>query len=419
MNSVMHRPINSLVWTLLFGTVMFSVAILPLAATPQDQAGTQAPRPTYLAGEIQSLDVAARRIILTTANGEVQATFTNETEFLKVPPGEKTLEKGTPVEFSSLQPGDKVIARGRVAPDGKSVPARQIIVVSKADIAQRNQREAEDWRRRGISAAVISVGPAKGEITAKTIGLGSSRTMAVAVNDKTLYRRYAPDSVHFADAKPSSLAEIKPGDQLRALGNKDEAETRVDAEVVVFGTFVMVGGPIKAVDAQAGTISIQNLPTKKPLTVVINKDSVLRRIPEQMATMMARRLNASVNGTNGNPGRSFPGAATTAQPGASSGGQGQARGSEGLGSGAPTGPGGPRRGGDLSEMFQRLPAVSINDLKPGELIMVSSTVGNDPDKVTAILLAAGVEPLLTLPSQGDTSSFNFPSGVLDMGMGLP
>jgi len=70
-------------------------------------------------------------------------------------------------------------------------------------------------------------------------------------------------------------------------------------------------------------------------------------------------------------------------------------------------------------MFQRLPAVSINDLKPGELIMVSSTVGNDPDKVTAILLAAGVEPLLTLPSQGETSSFNFPSGVLDMGMGLP
>ncbi len=419
MDSVMYRPINSLVWTLLFGTLMFSVAILPLAATPQDQAGTQAPRPAYLAGEIQSLDVAARRIILTTANGEVQATFTDETEFLKVPPGEKTLEKATPVEFSSLQPGDKVIARGRVAPDGKSVPARQIIVVSKADIAQRNQREAEDWLRRGISAAVVSVDRAKGEIAAKTIGIGNSRTMAIAANHKTVYRRYAPDSVHFADAKPSSLAEIKPGDQLRALGNKDEAETRVDAEIVVFGTFVMVGGPIKAVDAQAGTISIQNLPTKKPLTVVINKDSVLRRIPEQMATMMARRLNA-VNGTNGNPGRSFPGAATTAQPGASSGGQGQARGSEGPGSGAPIGPGGPRRGGgDLSEMFQRLPAVSINDLKPGELIMVSSTVGNDPDKVTAILLAAGVEPLLTLPSQGDTSSFNFPSGVLDMGMGLP
>ncbi len=51
--------------------------------------------------------------------------------------------------------------------------------------------------------------------------------------------------------------------------------------------------------------------------------------------------------------------------------------------------------------------------------MVSSTAGNDPNKVTAILLAAGVEPLLTLPSQGDSSSFNFPSGVLDMGMGLP
>ncbi len=148
------------------------------------------------------------------------------------------------------------------------------------------------------------------------------------------------------------------------LATKTTPETRVDAEMVVFGTFVMAGGPIKAIDAQAGTISIQNLPTKKPLTVVINKDSVLRRIPEQMAMMMARRLQAAENGTGvtpggpaGNLGGPGPGRAGTGQPGGP-GGQGQVRanrGGEGQMPGGQMGPGGPRRGGgDLSEMFQRL-----------------------------------------------------------------
>ena len=33
-------------------------------------------------------------------------------------------------------------------------------------------------------------------------------------------RRYAPDSIKFGDAKPSSFGELKVGDQLRALGDR-------------------------------------------------------------------------------------------------------------------------------------------------------------------------------------------------------
>ena len=65
--------------------------------------------------------------------------------------------------------------------------------------------------------------------------------------------------------------------------------------------------------------------------------------------------------------------------------------------------------GDLTELFQRLPAMTITDLKVGDLILVSSTVGNDPSRVTAIQLAAGVEPLLTEQSTGtEGQSFNVP-----------
>jgi hypothetical protein len=58
------------------------------------------------------------------------------------------------------------------------------------------------------------------------------------------------------------------------------------------------------------------------------------------------------------------------------------------------GPGG-GRGGDVASMLGNLPAMPISELKPKDAIMVSTTMGSDPTKVTAIMLLAGVEPVLT------------------------
>jgi hypothetical protein len=46
-------------------------------------------------------------------------------------------------------------------------------------------------------------------------------------------------------------------------------------------------------------------------------------------------------------------------------------------------------------MLDNLPAMPLSELKPGDAIMVSTTQGTDPGRVTAITLLAGVEPLLT------------------------
>jgi hypothetical protein len=54
-----------------------------------------------------------------------------------------------------------------------------------------------------------------------------------------------------------------------------------------------------------------------------------------------------------------------------------------------------RAGGDIGQMLERLPAMSLSDLKPKDAIMVSTTMGTDPTRVTAIMLLAGVEPILT------------------------
>jgi hypothetical protein len=46
-------------------------------------------------------------------------------------------------------------------------------------------------------------------------------------------------------------------------------------------------------------------------------------------------------------------------------------------------------------MLDRLPAMPLSELKAGDAIMVSTTMGSDPARVTVIMLLAGVEPILT------------------------
>lgn len=97
-----------------------------------------------------------------------------------------------------------------------------------------------------------------------------------------------------------------------------------------------------------------------------------------------------------------PGAGGPAKAGAGPGqGQPQAQGQapqrpQGAGPGAPQG-GGPRGGGmNVADMLERLPTISINEVKVGDMIIMSSLPGSDPTQFTAISLVTGVEPLLTM-----------------------
>ena len=72
--------------------------------------------------------------------------------------------------------------------------------------------------------------------------------LAVHVSKETIIRRYAPDSVKFDDAKPGTLDQIKPGDQLRARGTKNADGNELAAEEIVSGTFRNVAGMVVATD---------------------------------------------------------------------------------------------------------------------------------------------------------------------------
>jgi len=54
---------------------------------------------------------------------------------------------------------------------------------------------------------------------------------------------------------------------------------------------------------------------------------------------------------------------------------------------------------DPQQMLERLPPVTLAELKPGQMIVVSSTVGADPTRVTAIQLVSNVEMLVAMMSR--------------------
>lgn len=368
-------------------------------SAPAAQAKLPGITPNLAYGEITAISSAEQQLTLKTDEGDVVlVALTPATVYKRLPAGETAPAKAVPATFAEIGLGDRVVAVGKVADDHKSVPARQVIVMSKADIAKRHELEREDWNRRGIVGKVTSVDVATNQIVVAAKTREGDKPVTIVQSNKALFRRYAPDSVKFGDAQPSSLSEVKVGDMLRALGNKNEDGTQYTPEEIVFGSFAMVAGTITAVDAAKGEITITNLQTNKPLTIVTNQDSLLRKFPAEMAMMMAR-MGQNGGGPGGPAGPGGNGSGRPAGNGAPANGS-SGNGSPGNGSpGNGAQGGGPRRmGGDFDAMLERLPILSLADLKKGDVIAVSSTKGADPNRVTAIKLLAGVEAFLTAPA---------------------
>ena len=409
--------------------LVFTAISLITLSVATSVATAQATDPSIAAkhaiGEVKSIDPTTKQLTIKTDAGSVVAVSVNEkTTYKKLAPGEKTLTNATDITFTEIAEGDRVMARGAVAEDRKSVPATQVIVMTKGDLAKKQEAERLEWRRRGILGVITVLKPDTHEITISNRTMAGTQSVVIPVGEKTEMKRYAPDSIRFGDAKPSTFDELKVGDQLRALGDRTEDPLRFNPQKVVSGSFRTVGGVVTAVDPATGEIKINELEKKTPLTIVIKQDAVLRRFPADMGAMMGG-FNRGAGGPGG-PGGA-PAGASAGSGQAAPGGQGQpgAR-PAGPGGGGPGGPGGPGRGGfNINDMLERLPTISIADVKVGDTIIVSSTQGVDPHRLTAISLVAGADTLLAMlaprPQQGQTPNpaAGLGSSGITFGIGLP
>lgn len=393
-------------------TFFFAVAIGLISLTfssvslAQDDPNIAA---KYAIGEVKSIDATTKQLtIKTDAGSTVTVSLNDKTTYKKLAPGEQSLTNATDVTFTDLGEGDRVMARGTVSADRKTVPATMVIVMTKGDLAKKQEAERAEWRRRGILGVITALKPDAKEITISNRTMAGTQSVTVALNDKTEVRRYAPDSIKFGDAKPAEFGELKVGDQLRALGDRTEDPLHFNAQKVVTGSFRTVAGVVTAIDAATGEIKINELEKKHPLTIVVKHEAVLHRFPAEFGAGFGR----------GPGGGGAPGAGA---PPPAGGGQAQGGGQRPQGAGGPGG----RPGFNINDMLERLPTITIADVKVGDTIIVSSTQGVDPTRLTAISLVAGADTLLAMlaPRPAAGQAPNPAAGLggsgISFGIGLP
>ncbi len=341
-------------------------------------------------------------ITLTTdAGAGIDVLVQDTTRIVRVEPGQQDLKGATLMQLKDLQVGDRILVRGQPSTDAKSFTAIGIIAMKHSDVEAKQQHQREDWQKRGIGGLVSGVDPATGTVTIGVGAPGAAAQIAVHTTEHTVIRRYAPDSVKFDDAKPGTLDEIKPGDQLRARGNRSTDGSEFAAEEIVTGSFRNIAGTISSIDPAANTVSVIDLITKRPVVVKISAESQVRKLAPETAQRIAMRLKASAaGGAAGAPGDAA-GAGAQPQPNApsnSSPSNPAALSATGHGGGNPQAGG--ARSTDLQQLLNRMPPATVADLQKGDAVMIVSTEGTASGQVTAITLLAGVEPILTAAPRG-------------------
>jgi hypothetical protein len=365
--------------------ILIVLACYPVAA--------QAPAAKSFIGTVAAFKPDTQVEIKPDNDPPMDVKLTADTIAQRVAPGENTLKNAVTANVTELAVGDRVL----VTLEANTANVRRIIIMSAADINKRDEADRKDWNARGISGIVAAKNG--NTIMLRIRSLQGETHPTVTVSDQTKFRRYAPDSVKFADAKASKLDEISVGDQLRARGDKSADGLAVTADEVVFGTFLTTAGLVVSVDTTTNEITIKETGTGKPLVIKLTSDSRIKQMPS-FAGM------GGAPGAGGPPSGGFP-------PG-------------GFNGGPPAGlpPGG---GPTLTQMVEMMPAAKVEDVKPGQTIIVSSTKGATSDRVTGIMLLANAEMLVRMASMqsGGAAAANrqgagmppqgMPPGGMDLG----
>ena len=336
----------------------------------------------------------------------INVVVQDSTRLLRVEPGQKSLKDATPVQLQDLQVGDRVLVRGSQSADGTSLTASSILLMKKSDVQQKQRQEEQDWQRNGVGGLVKSVDAAAGAIVISTGGGPTAKMVTINISKETVLRRYASNSVKFSDSTAGTFDQIKPGDQLRALGARSADGSTLAAKEVVSGSFRNIAGTVISVDASAKEVSVNDLLTKQPVQVKLTADSTIKKLPPMMAQIVAMRLKGAGSGPPASAGNG--GGGPQSQNPARSAGQAPA-GAEAYDhhGGGPGGPGGASVGRpDFQQFLNRVPPASLADLQQGDAVMIVSTENNDGGAVTAITLLSGVEPILTAaPTSSQAASF--------------
>jgi hypothetical protein len=389
----------------LSASFLAAALFLPFAFLPNMAHAQASPEAKGLRtlGVIKSINDGTVTVTADTGE-EVTATLQPDTRILRVAPDQKDLKNATPLKAEDLQAGDRVLVRGLPLTGAKTIKAVSVIVMKQADVSARQDRERDDWQKRGVGGLVKAVDAAAGTITisAGVAAPGApAKQLVIHTSKDTTLRRYPPNSIRYEDTKPAPFDQIKVGDQVRARGTRSGDGNELKADEVISGSFRNIAGTVISVDASTSTITVQDLVAKKPATVKVSSSTVLKKLPPEIATRIAARFKGGAAGGG-------------AQAGASGGGQRAAW--QGAAGGGPAGGGASSGPPDLQRFLSRLPSSELADLKKGDALMIVSTDPGEGSNGEAITVLAGVEPILTAaPSVSLLSAWSLSSSAAEGG----
>jgi Domain of unknown function (DUF5666) len=352
-----------------------------LTASQMASAGQAAPGVARIVGTVQA--ISGKSLTVISDSGSPSSVVVEDaTKLLQIEPGKTSLNEATPFSFAELQPGDRVLVRGILADDGKTIRAASLIAVKKAALAEKQSKDRAEWQR-GVGGLVKSVDASASTISITANALTTKKEVVVHFSKDTVFRRYASDSTRFDAARVALVAEIQPGDQLRAKGTRSEGGAGFNASEIVSGSFRNIAGMVTSSDPANNTLVVQDLALKSPVTLRITAESQMRKLPPQFAESLAARLK-NQSAVTGQSQQQTPAQTPAPQ-------QGTQPAQEGANGASPS----PRgAGGDFQQVIARMPAATLSDLQKGEAVMVVTTQGNGAEPLTVITLLGGVEPIL-------------------------
>src|SRR3984957_1624498 len=111
-------------------------------------AAQDAAKPVTFLGTVQTLN-GNTLTVKNDAGATMQVTVQDGARLLRVEPGQKSLAGASPFSMTDLQTGDRVMARGAASADGAGLTANMLVAIKGADIAQKQEKDKEDWQKGG------------------------------------------------------------------------------------------------------------------------------------------------------------------------------------------------------------------------------------------------------------------------------
>lgn len=324
-------------------------ALLTLCIWLSTPTHAQAPSRQVIRGTITNV-IDGVLTVKSDEGSSVQLQLSPDTQIKKLPVGSTDFTNATSSTASELGIGDRVLISVTITNSGTAT-AKGLYLIKASDIGQRQAAERADWQKRGIGGVVRSIDLATKSVTISASSAGT-KSVTIKVTSDTALKRYANDSVKFADARVAPLEMIQAGDQLTARGNLSSDGATMVAEELVTGSFRSFSAQITKTDADGGTLTVKDLATKVIVTLAVTNNTEMHRLTPSVASIFAARAKSSVASSRRND--------------------------------SP----------DLMEVMGSMPTVTLAELKPGDALMIAATISRSKNSMTAITLLSGVNPIL-------------------------